>query len=89
MLKKTIFVLAMATVIALIIPDDKAKASTLTNKNNNYTCLVVLENKVAHINCSDTFSYKKMKNNKWIVKDKRDPLFRLVCQYNKKQLICK
>lgn len=86
MIKKTLIAIIVAVVVALIVPDHYAKANTLSNR---YTCLVVMDNKVANINCSDTFSFKKMKNNKWIVKDSRDPNFRLVCQYNKKQLICK
>lgn len=89
MIKKTLIAIIVAAVVALIVPDHYAKATTLSNLNNRYTCLVVMDNKVANINCSDTFSFKKMKNNKWIVKDSRDPNFRLVCQYNKKQLICK
>ncbi len=89
MIKKILLTLLVATVVALIVPDHYAKATTLSNLNNRYTCLVVMDNKVANINCSDTFSFKKMKNNKWIVMDSRNPNFRLVCQYNKKQLICK
>lgn len=94
MRKKIIISVIIAIIIAIIIPY-KSNAKQINPKNiinNKYICLAKNIDKIAYVDCSDTFYVSKYIVNKKIVwiKDKRDPSFNMKCSFIRNDLInCK